>query len=269
MRSPRSVVCGTRRHRPSRAAALSTLASPAILFLLAPLAAAQESPQSTSVFEMFFWADDAFGALNIWFLILMSVVTVALILKLSMDNRRSVMMPVDSVKQYQELLNAKRFREAVQKAGEDRSLFGQIMNATLAEAANGFPAMERAIEEEADLLGSQRLRSVEYLSVLGAVGPMLGLFGTVYGMIVAFQQIVAVKGSPDPSDLAGGISTALITTFWGLIIGIPAVAAASLIRNKIDALIVEMMIQAELLIGPLSPTGRKTAPGVSVPQVKA
>jgi biopolymer transport protein ExbB len=157
----------------------------------------------------------------------------------------------------------------VQKAADDASLFGQIMNATLAEAANGFGAMERAIEEEADLLGSKRLRSVELLAVLGAVGPMIGLFGTVYGMIVAFQQIVEMGGSPDPSDLAGGISTALITTFWGLIIGIPAVAAASMIRNKIDGLIVEAMIQAELLIGPLSPTGRKTAPGVSVPQVKA
>ena len=252
----------------TRLAALT--AASAITLLATHNALAQDTAQTTTVFEMFFWPNNFMGIFITWGLILMSVVASALILKYSLENRIDVIMPNETIREYQEMLSAKRFREAVQHAAEDSTLFGQIMNATLSEAANGFPAMERAIEEEADLLGSKRLRSVEILSVLGAIGPMIGLFGTVYGMIDAFQQIVAVKGSPDPSDLAGGISTALVTTLWGLVVGIPAVAAAALIRNKIDGNIVEMMVQAELTIGPLSPTGRKPAPGpAATPQPKS
>jgi biopolymer transport protein ExbB len=119
--------------------------------------------------------------------------------------------------------------------------------------------MERAIEETTDLLGSKRIRSVEILNVLGAVGPMVGLFGTIYGMIVAFQVIVDKGGQPDPAELAGGISTALVTTFWGLIVGIPAVAAGALIRNKIDGMMVEVMIRAEMLISQFQPGAKKAA----------
>lgn len=254
--------------RPRAAQALAAAAAAIGLAALAPGAAAQDSgltTTETNVFEMFLWTDNAFGLVIIWLLVFMSVITMALVFKFALDNRKNAVMPPATVKEYQEMLNNKRFREAVQKASEDKTLFGQIMSITLTEAANGFNAMERAVEEEADLLGSKRLRDVEILAVLGAVGPMIGLFGTVYGMIVAFQKIVEVKGSPDPSELAGGISTALITTFWGLVVGIPAVAAASLLRNKIDGLIVELMIQAELIIGPLSPSGRKAAPGAAAP----
>ena len=79
-------------------------------------------------------------------------------------------------------------------------------------------------------------RSIEPLNVLGQVAPMIGLFGTVYGMIVAFQSIVASGGSADPVALAGGIGTALVTTFWGLLVAIPALAAYAFIRNRVDAI---------------------------------
>jgi biopolymer transport protein ExbB len=65
---------------------------------------------------------------------------------------------------------------------------------------------------------------------------MIGLFGTVYGMIVAFGSIVASGGNADPVALAGGIGTALVTTFWGLLVAIPALAGYATIRNRIDAL---------------------------------
>jgi biopolymer transport protein ExbB len=64
---------------------------------------------------------------------------------------------------------------------------------------------------------------------------MIGLFGTVYGMIVAFQTIAASGGAADPAMLAGGIGTALVTTFWGLVIAIPALAAYATLRNGVDA----------------------------------
>jgi biopolymer transport protein ExbB len=97
------------------------------------------------------------------------------------------------------------------------------------------------------------LRPLEYLNVLGNIAPMLGLFGTVYGMIVAFQTLVEEGGSADPGKLAAGISTALVTTFWGLIVAMPALAAYALIRNKIDALTSEGILIAEELINTFKP----------------
>ncbi|MBS3821854.1 MAG: MotA/TolQ/ExbB proton channel family protein, partial [Phycisphaerae bacterium] len=113
----------------------------------------------------------------------------------------------------------------------------------------------------ADLASTRKLRGLELLNVFGAVGPMVGLFGTVYGMIVAFWTIVDAGGQPDPAQLAAGISTALVTTFWGLVVGIPAVAAGALIRTKIEALVTEAMVEAEALIGRFRPGGSRKSSG--------
>ena len=92
---------------------------------------------------------------------------------------------------------------------------------------------------------------------MGNIAPMVGLFGTVYGMIVAFQQLVDAGGSPDPVDLAAGISTALVTTFWGLVVAIPALAAYAVVRNKIDAITAEGLVAAEQIIKPFRPSRQK------------
>ena len=236
---------------------------PALIFIMAnaePLLAQdkKKAPEKVGVFEMFFLAGrDPFGMVITWLLILMSFVAMALIIKFLMDNSASQIMPVDSVVAYEQLLQEKRFREAIERAQADETAFGQIIGAALSEAGNGYGAMARAVEEETDRISSKRARSVEWLNVIGAVGPMIGLFGTVYGMIVAFSKLVEAGGRPNPADLAGGISTALVTTFWGLIVGIPAVAGGAIIKNKIDGLMLETMVQAEGLIRQFQPSSRK------------
>jgi biopolymer transport protein ExbB len=70
---------------------------------------------------------------------------------------------------------------------------------------------------------------------------MIGLFGTVYGMIVAFQAVAASGGQADPALLAGGIGTALVTTFWGLIVAVPALLAYALLRNRVDAVLADAL----------------------------
>jgi len=213
--------------------------------------------QSTSAFQMFFLSENVLGLIVTWLLIIMSVCVMALVIKFAMENRLINVMPPESVAAMEELLAERRFREAIERAAADDSVFGQVLHASLSEAANGYASMQRAVEDTADVIGAKRVRSIEILNVLGAVGPMIGLFGTVYGMIVAFQTIVEVGGQPDPAELAGGISTALVTTFWGLIVGIPAVAAAALVRNKIEDLMIEVVIQVEAMISQFQPGAKK------------
>ena len=213
---------------------------------------------AASFAESFFLSDSILGQGVIALLLLMSVATVALILHFVLQNRKSTIVPGDAVEEIEGLLDEKKFREAIKAAEEEPSVFGEVMHAALAEASAGYTAMERAVEETAELASTRKMRALELLNVFGAVGPMIGLFGTVYGMIVAFNEIVEAGGNPNPEDLAAGISTALVTTFWGLIVGIPAVAAAALVRNRIEALVTEAMIEAEGLIGRFRTGGKKS-----------
>jgi len=77
---------------------------------------------------------------------------------------------------------------------------------------------------------------------------MVGLFGTVWGMINAFNRILETAGQPDPADLAGGISTALLTTWWGMLVAIPALASHGLLRNRIDHLADSIATEGEAVI---------------------
>lgn len=230
------------------------------LFGASPLMAQDEPAVSSSWFRMFLWNDDVIGLMITWLLLFMSAGSVGYTIKLLLDLRRATLVPEDTQQNLQSLLAEKRYRDAIEYAGSDPSYLGKIVSSGLNEASNGYGAMERAIEEAGDTETTRLLRPIEYLNVLGNIAPMMGLFGTVYGMIVAFQKLVESGGKPDPAKLASGISTALVTTFWGLVVAMPALAAYALIRNKVDALASEGLITAEELIKPFKPGAKKPPP---------
>jgi biopolymer transport protein ExbB len=248
------------------------LASAAVMLLLLVAvepAMAQGAPagesSGMSMFEMFFLGGkagqrDPFGTMQIWFLILLSAVNLGLTLQFALKYRRSSIVPFETYEQIDAMLKEKRYRETIEYTATDDCYLSKLVGAALNEASNGYSAMERAVEESADLETTKVLRPLEFLNILGNVAPMIGLFGTVYGMILAFSKLVASGGKPDPAQLAGGISTALVTTFWGLVVAIPALSAYALIRNRVDALTTEGVLMAEELISPFKPGGSKRPP---------
>jgi biopolymer transport protein ExbB len=162
------------------------------------------------------------------------------------------------------LLEARQYREAIEYSAADPSMVSGVIHAALAEASNGYPAMERAMEEAIDDQTSKNLRKIEYLNIIGNIAPMIGLFGTVFGMIKTFQAIVVAKGIPEPDKLAEGISIALVTTLWGLAIAIPALTVFATLRNRIEGLAAETALRAQALLGMFNPSATKTgAPGGS------
>ena len=180
-----------------------------------------------------------------WLLLLLSVSGIGLMIHLSLANRRATVMPADLVATVRKLIRRKQFQAAIDLVSKDSSFLSIILYAAFKEAKFGFPAMLKALEQTADERATARLRRIELLNVIGQVSPMIGLFGTVYGMIIAFGAIVAAGGSADPVALAGGIGTALTTTFWGLVVAIPALAGYAIIRNRIDELTIEATIAGE------------------------
>ena len=251
---------------PHRRSRLRAPLLPLLPLLLSPAAApalaqadAAGAPGRTSFFQMFFWSDDLLGLAIIWLLVLLSVVSLTLTVRFLMGYRKDDLNPDATRAKISELLTQKKFREAVAAASEDSTHLGRITAAALQEAAGGYPAMARALEERADAEAARMVRPVELLNVLGNIAPMIGLLGTVYGMIRAFGALVESGGQPDPVTLAAGISTALVTTLWGLLVAIPALAGYALIRNRLDALTAEALISAEAIIKPFKPVPQRRA----------
>ncbi|MFA9477342.1 MotA/TolQ/ExbB proton channel family protein [Phycisphaerales bacterium AB-hyl4] len=242
----------------------------ALVLLLTMSPAAVADTTTVTYLQMFFFSGDMIGLIIVWLLLLMSAFSLGFAIMLFMQYGRSRLIPQETRAELESMLADKKYREAINFAQTDNSYLGRLASSALGEANNGYGAMERAIEEAGDMETTRILRPVEYLNVVGNIAPMIGLFGTVYGMIVAFQQLVEAGGGAEPAELAAGISTALVTTFWGLVVAIPALAAYATIRNRIDALTSEGMVVAEQIITPFKPAAKRgAAPSVPVSSAAA
>ena len=219
-----------------------------------------QEQESTSFAEAFFisHSTDAsgtrsiewLGSLVIWTLMATSVASLGLIGQLAFAFQLKRLVPPSVVSRANEYLGNGRFRAALTMLSEpaSESDFATMTKAALERAPGGHTAMEAGLEVAATEVMARRVRRVEILNVIGQVSPMLGLFGTVYGMILAFQSIVSTGGNADPVLLAGGIGTALVTTFWGLVVAIPALAGYAVLRGRLDAALAEALSEAENLV---------------------
>ena len=200
---------------------------------------------SYDLFHILFWPGGGVIGMVLWVL---SVVMVAMIVQVMMNIRRSVLLPMDLKQQVQECFNSKQYRQAIDLTANDTSFFGSVLGAALAEAPRGYNAMERAMQDAAEDRTVRLLRSVEYLNLLGNIGPMIGLLGTVWGMILAFFKIVEMGDIPNPGMLAEALGIKLVCTFVGLVVAIPSLTVYGLMRNRIDILTAEGLVAAQNLI---------------------
>jgi len=212
-----------------------------------------DEPEKINYFTWFVVRGGAIG----WLLILIDIGSWALIIEHIISIRQVNILPDTVRMQVSELVDAKQYRDVIEYTATEPSVLSYMIHQSLTEAAHGYAAMERAMEEAAEERTTKLLRKIELLNVIGNVAPMMGLLGTVYGMILAFSEIVAAGGMPDAGKLAGSVGVALVTTFWGLIVAIPALAVYALMRNRIDALSSEAMMLAQSIIAPFRPGAKK------------
>ena len=188
-----------------------------------------------------------------WLLLAMSAVAVGLAISMARENRKDTILPDDFVTSMRAAIEQQQFKEAMRIANGSESFIGQIMCESMHQAPHGWNAVIRTLEQSSDERAMARLQRIDVLNIMGQVSPMIGLFGTVYGMILAFAAIVSSGGAADPVMLAGGIGTALTTTFWGLVVAIPSLAAAAVLRGRIDRMTAEATRTAEDLLGRFRP----------------
>ena len=204
--------------------------------VLAPLAMAQDEAsegepqvQKTTLIQLIKQGGWAMVPLGLF-----SVLTVYFIVQNGLALREKVLLRPDMMPDFIKLMKDKKVLDAHALCKENETLFTYVFAAGLERCSTSgsinYGKVKEAIEEASTEEITQYMKAVDYLSIIGATAPMLGLLGTVSGMIKAFQTIGS-KGMGKPAELAGNIGEALVTTATGLIIAIPAMLAYFYFRN--------------------------------------
>ena len=183
------------------------------------------------------------GAIG-YVIIALSVAMIALIIEHLLSIRRGALMPRGLAEEVHRLISQGQFKQADQECKQRPSFLAYVLSAGLVEVQLGYAAVEKSMEDAATQQAARLFRKIEFLSVIGTIAPMLGLLGTVWGMILAFMEFSA-KANPQVSELAPGIYHALVTTLQGLSVAIPAIAAYSFFRNRVDELVAQSSLMAE------------------------
>jgi biopolymer transport protein ExbB len=189
-------------------------------------------------------------------IILLSVVSMTFVVDHFLTIRKERLMPARAAEELDAMIARKEIDDAIAFCEEpaNHSLLTDVVLAGLLRYKNsdfGFAEYRAAVEEEGEEQTAKLYRRTEVLSVIGAIAPMLGLLGTVQGMIEAFNTIAATGGMAKPADLADAISKALVTTLEGLTVAIPTLTALSYFRTRIDSLVAEAGKRVEQIMLPL------------------
>lgn len=165
-------------------------------------------------------------------IILLSVATVAMIIEFGVNIRADKMCAPELIDEVEALLEEDEFQEALELCESEPNFVTRCLAAGLPRMNEGYAKVKEAMENAAGIEAVKLQQKVGWMLFLSNLAPMLGLFGTVQGMITAFQVIVEKGARVTPADLAGGISAALVTTFLGLLVAMPAITAYQYFRNK-------------------------------------
>lgn len=210
----------------------------------------ETGPVETSLFDIVFsggWV----GFAIIMLLLALSMTAAYLIFEQLITLRASELVPDGLDSEVQGLLSEGRVADAESACRDRPSFFSFVMLNGLAEAESGWRDIEKALEDATAEQSAKLYRKIEYLSVIGNIAPMVGLLGTVTGMILAFQRVATTQGVAGAADLAEGIYQALVTTVGGLIVAIPSLGAFAIFRNRVDQFAAEAAYAAQRAFAPL------------------
>jgi biopolymer transport protein ExbB len=214
-------------------------------------------PQQKSVI---WWFIESSGVIG-FVILLLSIYFVSTVSRLFIEMRQKVAAPPELVDELTELLQKREFKEIYALVKSDKSFLSRVLAAGIAELPSGLAEGRDAMERVGDAVTVEMERKISMLAVLGTLGPMIGLLGTLKGMIASFSVIALSDVQLKASEVAGGISEALLLTFEGVALSVPAIYFFALFRNRVSAISVATMLQADEYLRHFAIAARtKTAP---------
>ncbi len=187
------------------------------------------------------------GGLLMWPIIACSVIAMAIVVERLWALRVRRVIPENLVARIWQLYQKGKLTTAHIATIRDSSPLGRVLAAGLLNRDHPREVMKEAIEEEGRQVVHELERYLNTLGTIAAIAPLLGLLGTVIGMIKVFAAITTA-GVGNPAVLAGGISEALITTAAGLSVAIPALIFHRYLSGRVDQLVIAMEAEALKLI---------------------
>ena len=238
----------------------ATCLSPAVAIaqdaeIAADEAAADAEPAGKSYLTLLV---EALGIKYVIIFLLLSFGLVALLVMCFMQFRQSVLMPPALAEQFEQHVENKEFQQAYDLAKNDDSYLGKVLAAGMGKLQSGYPAAVEAMQAAENEQAMSLEHKISYVSLVGALAPMFGLLGTVDGMVAAFMLIAQRDTAPKPSELAVGISQALVTTLIGLWLAIPAIACYGLLKNWLQRFNKDVDDEAMRLMSRFQTMGKKT-----------
>lgn len=189
-------------------------------------------------------------------LLILSMYFIATVGRLFVELRPQVVTPPDVVEECDALLEKRDFKGIYGVVREDDSAYSRIVSAGLAELSNGLADAREAMEHVGEVITVEMERKISMLAVLGTLGPMIGLLGTLKGMIASFSVIALSDTQLKASEVAGGISEALLLTFEGVALSVPAIYYFAVFKNRVMGLTAASMLEADEFVRRLSNAAR-------------
>lgn len=177
------------------------------------------------------------------FIILCSIVGVGFAIENFVNITRIKLCPPEIVAELEALVDEGRYDEALTVCSSNPSFFCNVVGAALAKVNEGYEGMVEGMQSAGEQEAAKLNQKISYVSLIGTITPLLGLTGTVTGMIAAFG-IIKTKMSPSPADLAMGVEQALVTTAEGLFASMPLMTVYFIMKNKVTMYIIEFGIMA-------------------------
>jgi biopolymer transport protein ExbB len=184
------------------------------------------------------------GGIIMWFILSASIIGLAVIIDRYLVLRKAKINVPAFMVRIRGFLKKKDISSAVSYCMEEKSPVANIVRKGLKKYRLGHERVKEAIENAGTQEVTKLEKGLSILASVSGIAPLLGFLGTVTGMITAFMTIQDLQGSANPSDLAGGIWEALITTAFGLMVGIPALAFYNYFLNRIKKLVGDMEVVA-------------------------
>ncbi len=230
----------------------------------APAAAPQSAPVEAKPVEKsrLWWFIESSGLIGAGILLL-SIYFVSTVSRLFLEMRQPVATPPELMLDLTELLQRREFKEIYTVVKEDQSFFSRLLATGIAELPNGLAEARDAMERVGDAVTVEMERKISMLAVLGTLGPMIGLLGTLKGMIASFSVIALSDVQLKASQVAGGISEALLLTFEGVALSVPAIYFYAVFRNRVSSISMTTVLKADEFLRHFAHAARgKTAAAV-------
>ena len=225
----------------------------------APAAASAQAAPESGGESVVMWLIKTSGMIGAVILVL-SIYFVATVTRLFIEMRQQVASPPELVNNLMEMLQRREFKEIYATVKEDTSFISRLLSTGISELPNGLAEARDAMERVGEAVTVDMEKKISMLAVLGTLGPMIGLLGTLKGMIGAFSNIAMSDVQLKASEVAGNISEALVLTFEGVALSVPAIYFFAVFRNRVSTISVATVLQADEYLRHFAHAARSKSP---------